>query len=309
MIATFVWLQAPGAAFAVPVMRLLHGETYTGTSEFVDGLANAWRWDRSISTHRLASEVVEDIQFRLDQVTRGRADFAILPIHAFRKHMEDFPGLRVLGVLWPNYLHALVREDNPAPVFTVPLSKPVVVASNAEYVLNGLREWGRGKGRRLGAIRQETSGKNPISLAVEGDEIVVFSAPAPILELRQAMAENSDLRVMRVSSRISEILELYYPWVQRESLPEGVYAGVGKTVIPAWHMILVVNERVSDVGIQKMLGVLYDTNPILRQANPLFGAIDGKLNTVFAKLFPFHDETARRFGFETFDDPNKSKRR
>ena len=60
---------------------------------------------------------------------------------------------------------------------------------------------------------------------------MLFSAPVPLEEVLQELAQNPALRVLTVSSALVEKLRLIYPWLQTGRLARRTYPGMTASLV------------------------------------------------------------------------------
>lgn len=292
-------LVLPAVPSAEPVVTVLRGGAADVSGWFLEDLARIWRRSNKPSGHRLAAREVAELPRRLRILERGRAHFAILDAASAIRILGEHLNLAAVGLLWPNYLHALGRGTG-SPTLGLPLRERLDIAQSAGYVFTGLSEWAEGRAGQAELLKQLEAGEAPPLLAGDGDGVMLYSAPAPWDETLQLLESRPDLHLLRFSNRFMEELKLLYPWLLSETLPKGSYPGMTRDwIMPAWRPVMVGRRDLEPVIVQKMVRTLYRSNPALKKANPLFRVLDSKVNEAFSKLLPFHPVAAKAYNFQS----------
>ncbi len=287
----------PLPAAGAPVYTVLAGEKEAGVAGFLEDLSRMWRLLHKPTVDRLAVVTVEDQKTRLRKLSRGRGHFAVIHTSVAASTLAEHEDLAAIALLWPDYLHALTASRGMS-VLGLPLSRKLAIAENARYAYEGLMEWSDGKrGQRkllglvagMGQWFEEDRAE---------EEVLLFSAPAPLAAMARRLADDDDLRLLRISGRLVEELRLRHPWMQTATLPRNAYPGMkSKLVLPVRHQLLVGRKDLPAPTVEKMLRTLYRRKGASAPINPLFGALDKKLNRIFAELFPYHAVAAKALGF------------
>jgi hypothetical protein len=211
--------------------------------------------------------------------------------------LSDAGRLTAVAVLWPTLVHVLSR--NPA-VREMKLPPPAEtwVFGETQALHGVLREQmnaGQGDPATLAAMPM-TMLRDALDYAET--PVLLFPAPAPLLEVAEALGRDPSLRMLPFSAPLLEELKLDAPWLLTGTLGPGSYPGLKSTLeLPAVYQILVGRRDLPDASVRKMIETLYRRTNAMAMFDPLFGKLDSRMNAVFAKLMPFHPVTARAFNF------------
>ena len=287
----------PGSAAAKPLLTLLAGGGPDGSAVFLEDLTHLWNRMTQPIPEALTTAIVPEVGRRLRALGRNRAHFAIITTAQATHLLPEYRDLAAIGLLWPNYLHALTRDPAVSHV-GLPVKGQVTVAAADRFVLDGLREMTLDGSGREEPPRLAENGALPAFLAGSGGEVFFFTAPVPVEEVSQALEREDGLRLLAFSSRFVEELRLLYPWLQTATLKRGTYPGMTRNLeLPVRYQVMVARRDLAAPAVHKMLRALYRRSPAVAPFNPLFGTLNGKTNAAFAKLFPFHPVAAKELGF------------
>ena len=287
----------PGPAAAKPLLTLLAGSEPDGSAFFLEDLTHLWNRMTQPIPEALTTAIVPEVDRRLRALSRNRAHFAIITTAQATRLLPEYRDLAAIGLLWPNYLHALTRDPAVSRV-GLPVKGQVTVAAADRFVLDGLREMTLDDSGQERPPRLAENGALPAFLAGTDEEVFFFTAPVPLEEVSQALERGDGLRLLAFSGRFVEELRLLYPWLQTATLKRGTYPGMTRNLeLPVRYQVMVARRDLAAPRVHKMLRALYRRSPAVAPFNPLFGALNGKSNAAFAKLFPFHAVAAKELGF------------
>lgn len=294
---TLAWLLAaallPHPAAARPVLVVLNGGRADGSGPFLDDLAVLWARLTRPTPHRLAVRRVMGAEGRLRALVRGRGHFALIDSSRGAQLLGEHKSVAAIGLLWPSFLH-VVTQAKQVSAFALPLSQEIVILENARYVYDGLLEWSQENPEAAPWFSLAPRGSSPLDIAAGGTALVLFSAPAPLAGLVQALAVEPALKVLPVSSGLLEELRLMHPWLQTRTLPRGTYRGVRRPwPLPVRHLLLVGRRDLPADVVKKMLATLYGRSAALAPFNPLFGSMRRRSNAFLAELVPYHPTAVR----------------
>jgi hypothetical protein len=284
-------------AQAAPVRTVLSAEGGDGSWRFLSDLALLWRNRYDPTPEQLVVRPVPDAEMRLRDVNRGRGDFAVVDVGTAVAHLSEYPNLTTLAVLWPNLLQALSR--NPAArELKLPLPAELWVLDSADYAYPTLRALTRNDPASAARVQRVPQDVLIDALDYSSEPILLFTAPAPLREVSEAMQRDGRLQMLPIANKINDELKLAQPWLVTEKLGRGAYPGLDRNVeLPAVYMLLVGRRDLPAPTARKVLDTVYGRASAMALFDPLFGLTNGSMNAVYAKLLPFHPETARRFNF------------
>jgi hypothetical protein len=287
---------APAAA-AAPVRTALAAEEGDGSWRFLSDLSLLWRNRYEPTDELLAVRVVRGAQARLRAVNRGRGDFAVVDVGTAAAHLTDYPRLTALAVLWPDLLHAVTR--NPAVHdLRMPVSAEAWVLDNAAFAFPTLLELDRAASGQTALLQRVPDDILVDALDYANEPVLLFTAPTPLRELGAAMSRDPRLQLLPIANKITDELKLADPWLVTGKLDRLTYPGQSRNLeLPAVYEVLVGRRDLPAPTVRKVLDTVYGRANAMALFDPLFGQTDGSMNAVFAKLLPFHPETARRFSF------------
>jgi len=280
---------------AEPVLTLILGQDLDGTQRFGEDLVRIWGSRNHPTTERLHIVTLIPTKARLRAVQRGRAHFTIINAETATQLMPEYPRLRVLTGLWPLYLHVLTRNTHVQSL-RLPLSYSVWITENAGFVHRTLWEASRDLPQLRENLEIFPTEWIPDLMTQLQEEIIVFAAPAPLMEIKLALETDRDLRLLPIDSLILEDLRIANSWLQTQSLPGDVYPnGSVKVDWPVNRMVLIANATLPEMSVDKMNQSIHESKKAGSLFNPLFEQIDASANELLANILPFHYRSIETF--------------
>ena len=287
---------APGAA-AAPVRTALVSGQGDGAWRFFSDLAELWRSRFEPTPEQLALQRVPGALERLRGVSRGRGDFAIVDAETAAGHLAEFPRLTALAVLWPELLHAVTRGPVPREV-SLPVAAELWALDSAAFAFDTFSELAHADAAQTALLQRMPDDLLLDALDYAQGPILVFSAPAPLLQLLEAQRRDPRLRLLPIANRIVDEMKLAHPWLVTGKVGRSTYPGLERNLeLPAVFQILVGRRDLPVLTVRKVLDTVYVRANAMALFDPLFGQTDSSMNAFFGKLMSFHPETARRFNF------------
>lgn len=286
----------PTPARAEALLTLLRSPEPDGGEQFARHLKTWWSNINDPSSDRLRIGSAKNDIAALQKLSRNRGHFAIVSAQTAARNLRKYPKLTTIGILWPTLLHALSRN---------PSIKQVGLTPSTEYWMFQADTYAYQWLKRVHAKRPEASRRirmvSPTdwleALNDEDEAVLLISAPARVAEITLAMSDDETLRMVPFSQRFYESITKM-KWLVDGLLAARTYPRMPKVMeAPAHYRVLVGRKDLPDAAVKKMLLGLYAKQSAKRQAFPLFGDINGKMNKRFARFLSFHPLTAKMFRF------------
>ena len=264
-----------------PQNIILTGTKETGTYIFVKELARIW----SASVKDRKVEFVPSPETspitRLRQLENNRVTGAIIDAETAYMELNKFRGLRILSVLWSNWL--IVLGSAPGPYLSLSGSKTMLVHENSLYFA---RAWN--------TIVPDTNfswfNANNLPEFSEGftEEILVFTGPAPIKEINYWLEQFPGIKMLSLEGRLVRTLRSTFNWLTPKKIPANIFLyQTNPLQSVVWHPVMVVRKDFPISKATKLLQLIYAQKNSL-VPHPLFDNLRLKDNRPYQKVFAFH---------------------
>lgn len=285
----------PAWAAAEPVLVLLTGAGPDGAGRFAGDLEQIWARRTALSNHVLSVRTRDYPEARLRDLSRGRADFAIVDIETAVSKMPRYGRVSAVAILWPILLHPLTRESGLKEI-SLPLTQKTWVLKSGEYayldISRNMVKAGQNPQKLLSLVPYEMLTE---TLADGQGLSLLIPAPYPTHEISRAI--ESGWRLTPLAGRLLDSMHKSSNWLFTANLPANTYPGQTRPIeLPAAYMVLVGRTSLDNDLVEKMLDSIYRRTSAKAVVNPLFDGIDDRMNAVFAKILPFHPHTAKSYG-------------
>ncbi len=271
---------------------LLSGYPGTGSHEFARELT---RIMESSGVTKAESYVVRPVKYageRLQQLRNRQGDLAIIDAETAHRRMSNGIRLRVLTVLWPNWLHLIVNTLE-IPQASFPGVRIVLAHSNA---VEAVRTWKSDTPEGRYTWLDET----PSAILENGflQDALMIAAPVPVEELRGLLGRFQNLRLISPGDRFARLLRQDFPWWRLWKLPAGSYPGQVEEVqgvarFPVLVSRIDFDSRQAQLVLKRIYSQRMGLNP-----HVLFRNLDPEQNSIFQKSFHFHPQSRKFFRFE-----------
>ena len=270
---------------------LLCGNEGTGSHEFGKELVRLWLHYGHLEKQQLLVHPVSDALERLKRLEARQGELAVIDART-AYYMGKNLQLRVVAVLWPNWLHVVVNQHALSQP-SLKLARTVLVHPNA---IQAAQVWqSRVPEGELVWLEQRHK-----SISIEGlaEDAMLLAAPTPVEEL-QSLLELFETHILAsLDEEISKEIRQQAPWWLKWKLKKNTYPSQNKplTSIASFSM-LVSRVDFPDNKVKRLLELIYIQK---NRMNPhiLFRNLNAKHNRLFRKTFNFHPRSRIFLGFK-----------
>ena len=271
-----------------PQNIILTGTQETGSYMFVKELARIW--EASVKDRKV--EIVPSPEtspvIRLRQLENNRVTAAIIDAETAYLELNKFPGLRVLSVLWPNWL--IVLGTVPGPYLTLSGTKTMLVHENSLYFA---RAWNN----LVPETKFSWFNNNSLPEFSEGftEEILAFTAPVPLKEINTWLEQFPGIKLLSLEGRLVKTLRSTFNWLAPKKIPANIFMYQTEPLESVvWHPVLVVREDFPISKATKLLQLIYaQRNSLI--PHPLFDNLRRTDNLPYQKIYAFHPAAKSMF--------------
>ena len=201
-----------GTLWSKPQQIILTGSQGTGSYIFATELSRLWASSRKTSNSELVIRPEISATNRLTQLSNNSISLAIIDAKSAHEELKNHTGLRVLSVLWKNWLYVLGTV--PGPFLSLESTQTLLVHDNS---LHFAQLW-----KKL-APQSEINWFNRSSIPdfTDGfsEEVLVVTGPAPLSEINNWLEQFAGIRLLSLDQQLIQDLKLEYPWLEPQKLP------------------------------------------------------------------------------------------
>ena len=290
-VCILLWICSfSGILWAKPQHIILTDSQGTGSYIFANELSRLLASSRKTSKSQLVIRAEISAVNRLTQLANNKISLAIIDAKTAHEHLNNHPGLRVLSVLWKNWLH--VMGTVPGPFFSLESTQTLLVHDNS---LHFAQLW-----KKL-APQSEINWFNSSSIPdlTDGfsEEVLVVTGPAPLSEINNWLEQFAGIRLLSLDQQLIHALKLEYPWLKPQKIPANTFSYQVETLsAAASNPVLVTSGNFPEKLAVTILNLMFSQKDVL---NPHFLFKDLVLtdNIAYRKFYPYHSAAKTMFRF------------
>ncbi|MBL4826002.1 MAG: hypothetical protein JKY07_12375 [SAR324 cluster bacterium] len=280
-----------GTLWSKPQHIILTGSPGTGSYIFADELSRLWASSRKTSKTKIEIGTENSPENRLTQLSNNRVSLAIIDAKSAHEELKKHPGLRVLSVLWKNWLYVLGTV--PGPFLSLESTQTLLVHDNSLYFVQVWKklapqtEINWFNGRRIPDFADGFS-----------EEVLAVSGPVPLREINNWLEQFAGIRLLALDQQLIRSLRLNYPWLMPHKLPANSFSYQSEALAGvAWNPVLVVRGDFPEGLATTLLRLIFSQKDAL---NPhiLFQNLLRSDNVAFRKVYPYHSAAKKMFRFK-----------
>lgn len=291
-----------------PVLTVARGVEADGSEWLGQDIAVLWQASATYDGARLAVARMADPRARLRALRLGRAQFVMMDGADFSGLRGDFPEVVVLSALLPLPVHALMRGSAGGPL----KSTPGTIAYNgaAEFVARSLaRSAVPASQQAPGAPSAAAAAPGPLLRALHPvaaldllsrgtpEDLVLLAAPLGTEEIAALLREDPAVRLVSLAAPLLDAVSRDSPWILPIRIARGTYPNQAAAVETVEeHLLLLTMPQLPAEDARRMLDCLYGRREQVAGYDPLFAALDRRVNGDYAKWAPFHSTAVKEFG-------------
>ena len=271
-----------------PQNIILTGTQDTGSYQFVKELARIWETSAKDRKVDLVPSPETSSITRLRKLENNSVTAAIIDAETAYLELENFPGLRVLSILWSNWL--IILGKVPGPYLSISGKKSMLVHENSLYFASTWK-----------SLVPDTNFNwfntynLPVFSEVFDEEILVFTAPVPLKEINYLLDKFPGIKLLSLDGRLVKTLRSTFNWIAPKKIPANIFLYQTKPVQSVvWHPVLVVRKDLPISKAIKLLQLIYaQKNSLI--PHPLFHNLRLTDNLPYQKIYAFHHAAKSMF--------------
>ena len=296
IIATIIFLlfwicSFSGTIWSKSQHIILTGSQGTGSYIFATELSRLWASSQKTNKSELVIRPEITEANRLTQLSNNSISLAIIDAKSAHEELKKHSGLRVLSVLWKNWLYVLGTV--PGPFLSLESTQTLLVHDNS---LHFAQLW-----KKL-APQSEINWFNRSSIPdfTDGfsEEVLVVTGPAPLSEINNWLEQFAGIRLLSLDQQLIQDLKLEYPWLEPQKLPANTISYQVETLSAvASNPVLVTSGNFPEKLAVTILNLMFSQKDVL---NPHFLFKDLVLtdNIAYHKFYPYHSAAKTMFRFK-----------
>jgi len=269
----------------------LTGSQQTGSYIFATELSRLWESSKKYRKTTLVNKIEKSQKIRLDQIANNLTSLAIVDANTAYKYIKNYQNLRVLCVLWENWLYAIGSSQKP--LLTFENTNTFLIHENSIYFS---QIWS--------SISTKTEfqwfDKNSIPNFEKdiSEEVIIFTGPKYLQEIFNWLEQFAGIHLLSIDKQIIKSFSLNYKWLIPKKLPSNTYPYQSESLLGlTWHPVLVTNKNLPDKFAKALLKIIFSQKENINP-HPLFKDLLIKDNIIFRKIFPYHSSSKNLFRFK-----------
>ena len=267
-----------------PQNIILTGTQETGSYMFVKELARIWEGsikDRQVEF--VPSPEISSVK-RLRKLENNRVSGAVIDAETAYLELDKFPELKVLSILWSNWL--ILLGTVPNSYLSLSKTKTMLIHENSLYFA---KVWS--------SLVSDTNfswfnaKKLPVFSEGFAEEILVITAPVPTKEINYWLEQFPGIKLLSLDRKLVTTLRSTFNWLAPKKIPANSFQYQNKPLQSVvWHPVLVVRKDFPIPKASKLLKLLYAQRDSLIP-HPLFENLRLADNLPYQKIYSFHPAT------------------
>jgi len=270
---------------------ILTGPQNSGSYIFATELSRLWSSSKKNNKSEIVNRVVTSPKRRLRQIFNNGIDLAIVDAKTAHEFIHSFSGLRVLSVLWKNWLY--VMGTVPGSFLSLESTKTFLIHDNSVFFA---KVW---KKLSPKTVFKWFNGKSiPDFDKGFSEEVLVVTGPIVLREINYWLEQFAGIHLLSLDQLIVKSLTSNYKWLITQNVSANTFPyQTDKLTGIAWHPVLVSHKNLSEELALNLLKTIYSQKDSL---NPhvLFQNLDIENNIVFRKIYPYHSSAKNMFKFK-----------
>jgi len=263
---------------------ILTGTHEAGSYIFVKELARIWSASVKDRNLEFIPSPENSPVIRLRQLENNRVTGAIIDAKTAYLELNKFSGLRILSVLWSNWL--IVLGSIPEPYLSFSGTKTMLVHENSMYFAQAWNSL-------VPDTKLSWFNANNLPDFSEGftEGILVFTAPIPLKEINYWLEQFPGIKLLSLERGLVRTLRSTFNWLTPRKIPANIFLYQTKPLQSmVWHPVLVVRKDFPISKATNLLQLIYSQKNSLTP-HPLFENLRLRDNLQYQKIYAFHPAT------------------
>ncbi|SVA03155.1 uncharacterized protein METZ01_LOCUS56009 [marine metagenome] len=270
---------------------ILTGNQGTGSYIFATELVRLWKSSRTNNKVEMVTHPEIYPEHRLTQLENNRVSLAIIDAKTAHEYLNKHPGLRVLSVLWQNWLYVLGTV--PGPYLTLESTQTLLVHDNSLYFAE---VW-----KKL-APQTKLNWFNADSIPDFSDgfseEVLTFTAPTPLQEVNDWLEQFPGIHLLSLDQLLVQALRSKNAWLTPQKLHANTFLYQTEPLEGvAWYPVLVVRRDFPKELVTTLLQMIFAQSESLNP-HALFQNLRRTHNIAFQKIYNYHPVAKKMFRFK-----------
>ena len=270
---------------------ILTGNQGTGSQIFATELVRLWESSEINSKVEMVTHPVIYPKRRLKQLESNRVSIAIIDAKTAHEDLNKYPGLRVLSVLWQNWLYVLGTV--PGQYLTLESTQTLLVHDNSLYfaqVWKKLAPQTKLNWFNAGSIPDLSEGFS--------EEVLMFTAPTPLQEVNDWIEQFPGIHLLSLDQLLVQALSSKNVWLTSQKLPANIFLYQTEPLEGVvWYPVLVVRRDFPNEIAKTVLQLIFSQSESLNP-HALFQNLNRSQNITFQEIYNYHPVAKKMFKFK-----------
>jgi len=267
---------------------ILTGPQLSGSYIFANELSRLWELSKNNNDSLIVNRVVISPERRLKQISNHGIHLAIVDAKTAHEKIKKFPELRVLSVLWKNWLYILGTV--PGSFLSLKSTKTFLIHDNSVFFA---KIWKKLSPR---TVFKWFNGKSiPDFKKGFPEDVLVVTGPNKLREISYWLEEFAGLHLLSLDHLIIKSLTSNYKWLIPQKIPANTFPYQSETLSGiAWNPVLIAHKDFSKKLGFTLLKMIFSQKNSL-SPHVLFKNLIFEDNKVFRKIYPYHPSAINMF--------------
>lgn len=277
-----------GIIFSNTQRIILTGPQQTGSYIFATELKRLWHSSKKNRKSFITNKIEIIQKNRLHEIANNKASLAIIDSKTAYKHIKKIPNLRVLTVLWKNWLYAIGNAQKP--ILTFENTKSFLIHENSAYFSQLWKtispktkfQWFNNKS--IPNFEKNFS-----------EKVTIFTGPKYLQEVFYWLEQFAGIHLLSVDKQIIKSLSLSYEWLIPKKISANTYPYQSEPLLSlTWQPVLVTNTNLPEEFARNLLKIIFSQKEKINP-HPLFRDLLIIDNIIFRNIFPYHSSSKNLF--------------
>lgn len=283
--------------FAETQQIIITSHLRSGSYDFASEFVRLWKLSQKSGKANFSTKPVSSPTERLNQLENNQGNLAFIDPQTAIKVLDQYDGLRVLSVLWPNRLQIFGRIQGTK--LTLDSSRNMLMHENTLFFAqvwkqlvpqSNLYWFNEDNFPDVGNIFTQENSLTPNVLAISG--------PLSFVQMNDWMQQIPNFHILSLEPQIIRALQAKYSWLSSKQIPKNTYFNQLETVESVvWYPVLVVRRDFPDSIAKAVLELMFDEKQKL-SPHVLFQELRANNNLPFQKVYRYHSAAKNMYRFK-----------
>tara|TARA_Y100001970_G_scaffold172481_1_gene210797 strand:- start:306 stop:1205 length:900 start_codon:yes stop_codon:yes gene_type:complete len=277
--------------FSKSLRILLTGPHQSGSNIFCNELTKKWEYIENNLKIKLVKKIEISQIKRLEHINNNKNSLAIIDAETAHEKLKKYPNIRVLSLLWENWLFAIGNVQEP--VLSYENTKTFLIHENSYYFANLWKTWSPKTKFKWFNKKKLPNLNNGLS-----EEVLVFNGPKEIIEIFYWLENLPGIQLLLFDKKVLKSLRFNYKWLIPKKIKANTFPYQTEDILGLkWHPVLVGHSYLSENFVLALLKIIYGHKEKIAP-HYLFKNLKISDNKIFRDTLSFHVSSKKMFLFK-----------